>query len=77
MQPRAAHESEIGGGGPPPSNCPVGFTETNGSLSGTGVSFYVPNTSGYSAINGSSGTYRWRVYSFSGSGSFRLCTRSP
>ena len=104
------------------SNCPVGFTETNGSLSATGVSFYVPNTSGYSAIaglhsarltgpsnadfdlylqrrgsffwstvarsegvtstesidfNGTSGTYRWRVYSFSGSGTFRLCTRRP
>ena len=121
---QAAVEAAIGGEPPPPppSNCPVGFTETNGSLSGTGVSFYVPNTSGYSAVaglhsarltgpssadfdlylqrrgffswstvarsegvtstesidfNGTSGTYRWRVYSFSGSGSFRLCTRRP
>lgn len=28
-------------------------------------------------FNGSSGTYRWRVYSFSGSGQFRLCQRHP
>lgn len=28
-------------------------------------------------FNGSSGTYRWRVYSFSGSGQFTLCQRHP
>lgn len=28
-------------------------------------------------FNGNSGTYRWRVYSFSGSGTFRLCHRRP
>jgi serine protease len=27
--------------------------------------------------NGTSGTYRWRVYSYSGSGSYRLCTSTP
>jgi vibriolysin len=27
--------------------------------------------------NGTSGTYRWRVYSYSGSGSFTLCTTKP
>jgi serine protease len=27
--------------------------------------------------SGTSGTYRWRVYSYSGSGSFTLCTRRP
>ena len=27
--------------------------------------------------NGTSGTYRWRVYSYSGSGSFSLCTTKP
>ncbi len=27
--------------------------------------------------NGSSGTYRWRVYSYSGTGSFTLCTKNP
>jgi len=110
-----------GGGG---GNCPAGFTEFNGSLSGTGTSAYLPSTAGYTTtvtglhsgqltgpasadfdlylyrrnafgswsivarsesasstenidFNGSSGTYRWRVYSFSGSGAFRLCTRRP
>jgi serine protease len=31
------------------------------------------------AINysGTSGTYRWRVYSYSGSGDFKLCTKTP
>lgn len=27
--------------------------------------------------SGTSGTYRWRVYSYSGSGSFKLCTKTP
>jgi serine protease len=27
--------------------------------------------------NGTTGTYRWRVYSYSGSGSFTLCTKTP
>lgn len=27
--------------------------------------------------NGTSGTYRWRVYSYSGSGTFQLCTKTP
>jgi serine protease len=27
--------------------------------------------------SGTSGTYRWRVYSYSGSGSFTLCTKKP
>jgi vibriolysin len=27
--------------------------------------------------NGTAGTYRWRVYSYSGSGSFTLCTTKP
>ncbi|HEX2834399.1 MAG TPA: M4 family metallopeptidase [Thermoanaerobaculia bacterium] len=29
------------------------------------------------SYNGTSGTYRWRVYSYSGSGSFTLCTTKP
>jgi vibriolysin len=29
------------------------------------------------SYNGTSGTYRWRVYSYSGSGSFTLCTAHP
>jgi streptogrisin C len=27
--------------------------------------------------NGTSGTYRWRVYAYSGSGTFNLCTTKP
>jgi serine protease len=27
--------------------------------------------------NGTSGTYRWRVYSYSGTGTFQLCTKTP
>jgi serine protease len=27
--------------------------------------------------NGTSGTYRWRVYSYSGTGNFQLCTKTP
>ena len=27
--------------------------------------------------SGTSGTYRWRVYAYSGSGSFTLCTTKP
>jgi streptogrisin C len=27
--------------------------------------------------SGTSGTYRWRVYAYSGSGSFTLCTTRP
>ncbi|HYI08790.1 MAG TPA: M4 family metallopeptidase [Thermoanaerobaculia bacterium] len=29
------------------------------------------------SYNGTSGTYRWRVYSYTGSGSFTLCTTKP
>jgi vibriolysin len=29
------------------------------------------------SYNGTSGTYRWRVYAYSGSGSFTLCTTQP
>lgn len=29
------------------------------------------------SYNGTSGTYRWRVYAYSGSGSFTLCTTKP
>lgn len=29
------------------------------------------------SYNGTAGTYRWRVYSYSGSGSFTLCTTKP
>jgi vibriolysin len=29
------------------------------------------------SYNGTSGTYRWRVYSYNGSGSFTLCTTKP
>jgi serine protease len=111
------------GGGPPPSSCPAGYTEHNGTLSGTGASAYLPSTAGYVTtvtglhsgrltgpssadfdlylyrrsagiwrivarsegttstenidFNSSSGTYRWRVYSFSGSGQFKLCQRHP
>lgn len=110
-------------GGAPPSSCPAGFTEHNGTLSGTGTSAYLPSTAGYVTsvtglhsgrltgpsnadfdlylyrrsgffwsivarsegitstenidFNGSSGTYRWRVYSYSGSGQFKLCQRHP
>jgi serine protease len=29
------------------------------------------------SYNGTSGTYRWRVYSYSGTGEFQLCTKTP
>ena len=29
------------------------------------------------SYSGTSGSYRWRVYSYSGSGSFTLCTTKP
>jgi serine protease len=29
------------------------------------------------SYNGTSGTYRWRVYSYSGTGDFQLCTKTP
>lgn len=98
-------------------------TSYSGSLSGTGVAAYWPNSSGYVSsvsgthtgkltgpsgvdfdlylqkyngsswanvasgtgstatenvtYSGTSGTYRWRVYSYSGSGSYTLCTTKP
>jgi Zn-dependent metalloprotease len=104
-----------GGGG--------GCTSATGSLSGTGVTAYQPNSTGYvSSISGNhtatltgpagvdfdlylqklsgttwsdvkasegatasesityagtSGTYRWRIYAYSGSGSYTICTTKP
>jgi subtilisin-like proprotein convertase family protein len=107
---------------PTPTPTPTGGC-TNSSLSGTGVSVYVPSTAGFASgagthtgtlsgpsgadfdlylqkrsalglwsnvaqsigstssefisYNGTAGTYRWRVYSWSGSGAFTLCTTRP
>jgi hypothetical protein len=50
-------------------------------LSGTSWSIVARGESSTStenvSYNGTSGTYRWRVYSYSGSGSFSLCTTKP
>ena len=111
-------------GGSSGGSCASGYTAYTGSLSGAGVSAYVPGSSGYTSsvsgahngrlsgpgsadfdlylqrrvgsgswstvgsgesssstesidYNGTAASYRWRVYSYSGSGSYTLCARRP